>query len=800
MKKWILIVIAFVAAALAAAQWLNQVNDYKTNGELRLEILDAGVTVTRDERGIAHIAASNKRDMLRAQGFITAQDRLFQMEFFKMLAKGRLSELIGEAGLASDKKMRVIGLWHNARKMAAQFSPEVKQFVGDYLDGVNAYIATQEREFPIELSLMGHTPKPWTLADTAVLLQYISLQQSKNMKAEAVAQSLIDTVGAERAATLLSINVNPDRTPAALSVKLPKNNFDNEVTLTKRISPVTPLTMHDFLAPIEVGSNNWVVGPTRSASGAAIVVNDPHLDARLLPGVWYPISMSTPDFHASGAALPGLGGMVIGRTDRVAFGVTNAYGDVQDLFIERIATDSDAHYLEGNQRIPFNSREEVIRIKDEDADSGFREEIITVRSTHRGPVVSDHGIIDLGDRVVTLRWGAAVAFDRDIGFDKLLFARSASEVRDAVKSIDIHMFNFVFADVDGNFGRLASGKIPIRRFGAGALPVPVTDSKPHWYRWIPKDDMPGEFNPDRGWTGTANNDTRPTNYPYTYSTYFSPSYRYDRMIELMDGKQSINADDHWRFMHDVKNLHAKRIVPMLIPLLKEAEYKEFAETLTNWDYMDTTTSRATLLFQTLYQELALATYEDDLGEVLTADMLNLWYFWQERFDHLLVSEPHSIWFDNHATKNTVENLADVVIAAAKATEQRLKQYDDNAVWGDVHRVKFVSPMRRSGFGSRWVGGGDYPMSGSSDTIRRARYDFDQPFDTAFFASYNLVSDMAEQQAILTALPGGVAARIFHQHYDSEIPAWISEQASSTPITREAAQASATSKLQLLPSE
>ena len=257
-----------------------------------------------------------------------------------------------------------------------------------------------------------------------------------------------------------------------------------------RDSYAAPAALHERLAPLHVGSNNWVVGPRRSASGEAMVVNDPHLDSRLLPGVWYPVGLSAGDFHAAGVALPGLPGIVIGRTRHVAFGVTNAYGDVQDLFIEQIDPTSEAHYLEGDVRVPFEVREEVIRVRDGDAPGGFREETLTVRSTRRGPIVSDHGMVDLGDRLVSLRWGAASAFRSEIGFDNLLYARSAAEVDVALKQIDIHMFNFVFADVDGHFGRRSTGRIPIRRQGQGLLPTQVTDSAPMWTDWIPKDEMP----------------------------------------------------------------------------------------------------------------------------------------------------------------------------------------------------------------------------------------------------------------------------------------------------------------------
>lgn len=232
--------------------------------------------------------------------------------------------------------MRVFGLSGNAERMVAAWSPSVRQFFEDYLAGVNAYIATKTDEHPLELSMLDHTPQPWRLEDAAVILQFIALSHSVNFSAEAVAQAMLDAVGPEHAQQITPLNVNPDRAPEALAVELP--GTPRATTLEargtgKRDKPVLAAGLDAGPAPLHLGSNNWVVGPQRSATGKPILVNDPHLDARLLPGPWYPIGMSSGDFSAAGVALPGLPGILIGRTDRVAFGVTNAYGDVQDLFI-----------------------------------------------------------------------------------------------------------------------------------------------------------------------------------------------------------------------------------------------------------------------------------------------------------------------------------------------------------------------------------------------------------------------------------------------------------------------------------
>lgn len=394
-------------------------------------------------------------------------------------------------------------------------------------------------------------------------------------------------------------------------------------------------------------------------------------------------------------------------------------------------------------------------------------------------MISDHGFVDLGERVVSLRWGAAEAFGPEVGFDQLLFARSAREVDGAVQQMDIHMFNFVFADVDGNFGRRSSGRIPVRTRGAGALP-------------LPKDNMPGEFNPPRGWSGTANHDTRPTAYPYSYSTYFSPSYRYRRISALLTENDASTPSDHWGYMRDVHNLQAARLVPVLLPLLRDSGHDELADELAAWDHDDRANERAPGYYQDLYRALALATFRDELGEALTRDLLGTWYSWQERFDAMVIAGT-SPWFDKVDTGDRVETLGDLVAQAADAV-------DLNApTWGERHQLRFISPLRQSGFGSDFLGGGTYPMAGSGETLKRARYGFNKPYDVAFFASFNMVADLADDR-LLAALPGGVAARQFHDHYRDLIADWYAGTPLRMPLSTAAAVESMKSRLTLDPED
>ena len=316
------------------------------------------------------------------------------------------------------------------------------------------------------------------------------------MKTELIAQKIVDVVGLDRAASIFPINDNPDRSSgpivAAKHDQVARLDLQSDDLLFK---------FFDTEPAVGGGSNNWVVAPTRSESGRPILVNTPHFDVRVLPGVWHPIGLISPDLRAVGSTLPGVPGIISGRTDRIAYGVTNSYGDVQDLYIEKIDPQDPDRYLEGHQSFPFERFDETIRIKDDSVPSGYRNHRLTIRKTRRGPVISDHGLGPGKDRVMTLKWSASEVLRPEIGIDRLLMARNAREADRAIQKMDLLLFNFVFADVDGNIGRRASGLVPIREDGNGTLPHAVSDGSNHWLGWIPKDQMPGRVQSGEGLDG-----------------------------------------------------------------------------------------------------------------------------------------------------------------------------------------------------------------------------------------------------------------------------------------------------------
>jgi len=748
-------------------------NDYQDSGELELAGLKSPVKVMRDEKGMAYIYAQNTDDAMMTQGFVTAQDRLFQMELTKLFTQGRICELAGEKARALDIRMRTIGFYRNAVIQASILEPKTQRLLQKYLDGVNAYIENRKDTHHLEFKLAGIKPTKWTQADAMAIAFYLSWNSAANLKTEIVAQMLVDSIGLEKASTILPLNINPDESPKSLS---------QSIVPTVDPTPIGIAEKPDLLAymeqgPMQIGSNNWVVGPAKAAGNAAVVANDPHLDARILPGPWYPCALVTPDIRVVGVGFPGFCGMLVFRSDHVSVGVTNSYGDAQDLYVETVDPQNPDHYLEGDTSIPFTVLEEKLSIKDKKASNGIRQETIQIRLTHRGPIVSDVFPKLQTSKVLTLRWAPFETMQPRIGLDRLMFAQSIEDIRGTLRDVNFVMLNFVFADKKGHIGWQTSGKLPVRSQKDGTFPYVVKGTQDNWTGWIPFDDMPSAYDPEKGWVGTCNHTAVGRDYPYYYSSYASPSYRYRRLKQLIETPNLKTTQDHWRYQRDTLNLMAKVISPLMATALsRHANTQDMAQYLTQWDYHDDPDQVAPTLFQAIYREFARLTFIDELGQTPSETMLDTWYFWQERLQQMIV-ENKSVWFDDISTKDVVETRDAIFHQAAQKAAEKLKNEFgkdlDKWLWGKVHTIEYLSPIRREGFGKGLLGGGEHPAGGSAETLLRNYYAFNKPFKVIISDSLRMVADLADTEKILAVLPGGVSGRLFHPHTKDQIKAFIS---------------------------
>ena len=774
--KWIkrlffllgLLLLAYITVPL----FLPYLNDYQADGELSLPGLEKPVTVKRDEKGMAYIYAENLHDAMMAQGFVTAQDRLFQMQLTRLFAQGRISELAGEKAKGLDTRMRTIGLQRIAKRQAAILNRETRAYFQWYVDGINGFIKQCPKDVHLEFKIAGIKPELWTVTDSLSILYYMGFSTSANIKTEVVAQMLIEAVGPDKAMEIMPININPED---PLDKKQPS-------PLAGRVSYGFPFSDYEKLLlftndrHLRVGSNNWAVSPGLSTGGKPILAGDPHLDARILPGVWYPLGIMTPEFRMVGAVIPGLPGFAIGRTSYISVAATNNYGDMQDLYVETVDPTRPGHYLEGKVSHPFEIIEETLKIKDKNAPGGYREESVKIRLTKRGPVVSEvlKGLET--DKVITLRWAPVETMGDDIGLVRFLTAKSAHEMHKALENVPMLCLNWVFADSSGDIGYRASGKIPIRTNNDGTVPYRIVDENDNWKGWIPQSRMPHSTNPEKGWVGTCNHKVVSSDYPYYYSSYFSPSYRYRRLMELLNNPGTKSVDAHWQYQRDEKNLLAEKIAPIMAKtLMAYNDTKEMGKILYEWNFMDKPDLAAPTIFQATYLAFARRVFEDELGEKQTNTFLNNWYFWQERLEQMVL-DGSSAWFDNINTKEKTETLSDLLHEAAlKAGAQLSEKFGKDPrdwLWGKVHTLQLVSPLRRKGLGKGLLGSGKMPMGGSGETLYRGLFDPNNPFSITSSASLRMVADMADNEKVVAVLPGGVAGRVFSPHHKDQVQSFM----------------------------
>ncbi len=765
MKIMKVLLFLVLGVGLAATLILPRIDAYDPEGELNITGLSAPVRILRDGNGIPYVYAENFHDVIVGQGFVTAQDRMFQMEMLRSLSQGRLAELVGERGLTMDTMVHLINVPAQARRQLEILSSEDRDILNAYLLGLNAYLAQRSDE--LSLPLRADPPSPWTLEDIIGVQIFSSWGSTVNWRQELLTQSLVDHLGVERAAQISQITLNADD-PAGTRKASGYSYLESQLGLSYQLDETMP-------GADSVGSNCWVTGSSLSAGGRPIVSSDPHLDSRRLPGFWYPIGLITPDWRAVGGSVAGGAGIGIGRTNHIAWGITNGYGDMVDLYVETEDPSSPDHYLEGQNRLPFQRREVSLKVRDNSVEGGFRDHTLSIRETRRGPVISDHGMSVASGKLISLRWAVPELYTDVLTTRHLLQAQSAAEAMVAIGHIATPL-TFVVADYAGNIGRTGAGFIPLRVTGDGAAPVPVRDGNDSWAGRIPPAEMPQEFNPERDWVASANHRILEQDYPYEYSTFFAHSWRYRRILEAMAERSSWSTADHWDLSLDSKNTLAQQLVPLMLPALQsEPETKEAAKILAQWNFMDDKAQAAPLIFQSILRHYARAVMEDELGVELVDKYLKDYYYWHERIVELTLSGDTD-WIDDQRT-DAVETREDLFLRAAHDMLAELVPEHGKALaewrWGDAHTITFSHPLIPGELAAEWLGGGTHGIDGSGETLNRAAYSYHEPYATTFHDSMRLVMDLSDPDKIEAHIPGGVSERLFDSHMTNDVENWLS---------------------------
>ena len=706
------------------------------------------IALARNPEGVASIWADDDPGLARGLGLVHARDRLVQMMLVRLIGRGRLSECLknSKETVAIDVFMREMGFGRTADQEVGDLSAEAHEVATAYAEGVNHVIDCHRR--PLELMLVGYRPEPWTVADTVItikLMSYVGLAQSQQDMEHLLAQAIGSGASLEKLKALCSPHLD--------------GLDDATVELIGKLRFIRPPVADSigFLAavPTLMASNNWAVSGTRTASGAPLQCNDPHLEVNRLPAIWYEAIMHTADDYRIGATMPGVPGLVMGRTRNLSFGFTYGFMDMVDFFIEECR---DGACRRENGFRPLDIRTETILRKNAEA------LVITVRENELGVLEAPSDEPELADGLyLTRAWsaqrtGAAASLD---ALARLGHARTVAEAQQVVREVAISC-NWLLADRDGHIGYQQSGLLPNRRH-SGLHPVAAWEEKWHWRGSVPADRLHSIVDPPEGFLATANNDLNPPGGPLVINLPMG-AYRVDRIRGLLSECRNCTLEDMARIQNDLYSLQAERYMEIFRPLLPDT----FAgRLLGGWDCRYDTASRGATLFETVYHALLKdvfggglfgeAVWEHLAGETaIVADYYHL-------FDDAIFGGDR-IWFGEEGREAVVrrvltEDLTEVDLFAITPWGQRQRIIMRN-IFFDGSLPLFL------GFDY-----GPVELPGNRATVVQGGIFISHDRQTTFTPSWRFLTDLGRDEA-LTALAGGPSGRRFSRWYTTDVQRWL----------------------------
>lgn len=849
----VLLVLALLAGGLAV--WTVTLSFPQTSGSLHLSGLSAPVTVTRDSAGVPQITASTADDLFRAQGYVHAQDRFWEMDFRRHVTAGRLSELFGASQIPTDTFIRTLG-WHDvAEQEVKQLDKTSLRYYQDYADGVNAYLNTHSGpQLSLEYAILGiqnpdYHPEQWTPVDSVAWLKAMAWDLRSNLEDEIDRALLATKLTPQQIAelhpaydysahpTITSLGggspttVTPDAAPAGSTASASAAAGDADATAALAALPTAQYqdrleqvassldSLPTLMGPAgdDIGSNSWVVSGAHTATGKPLLANDPHLGA-VMPSVWYQVGLhcavvdAACPFDVAGFSFSGLPGVIIGHNDRIAWGFTNLGPDVADLYVEKVT--GDTYEYDGAQ-VPLTVRRETIHV------AGGPDVRIVVRSTRHGPIITDlsdgYGVIakDQAGKLgvpaqefqLSLQWtaltpgptaGAIFAFDA---------AHDWASFRAAAASFQVPSQNLVYADVDGNIGYQAPGLIPVRAKGDGTVPVPGWTSEYGWIGTIPYDQLPSVLNPPSGYIVTANNAAVGPQFPAMITQDWDAGYRANqiqlRLTKLLNAGHKVTSTDMSAIQADTYDASAATLAPLIVAIGAKADptsgVAKAAALLRGWNYHDDGGSAAAAYFAVFWKNLLA----DAFGRKLPADAPptggDRWF----QVVQALVKQPDSAWWaDNRlGTLDRDDMIEYAANQAWKETQSTLGGDPKSWRWDRLHTLELTN----ASFGSSGVAPiewlfnrGPYPVSGGSSVVDATGWDASDGYQVDRAPSMRMVVDLGDFDNSTWINLTGASGHAFDSHYADQARLWAVGRTRPWPFSAKAVKAAADQTLTLRP--
>jgi len=799
------LLLAVLLLALGAGGWFYYAATSslpQLDGAITLAGVSAPVTVTRDAQGVPHIVAASLEDALFAQGFITAQDRLWQMDTARRFGRGQLSEIFGPRTLATDKRQRLLNLTATAERAIAQLSPEERAHIDAYVKGVNALMQRQMENLPIEFRVLRYQPTPWTAVDSMMVGINISGNLNTQYPLELAREALIKDLPAELIADLYPNSSWRDRPPSALPRQEqhlpdapPEGAPGPDDDAHSQLWPggFSPAAACEACVP---GSNNWVVSGAHTTTGKPLVANDMHL-SHSIPNVWYEVHVKAPGYNVAGVSFPGLPFVIAGHNERIAWGFTNVGPDVQDLYVENFNAAGEYETPTGWQKP--ETRREIIKVK------GEPDVPVEVVITRHGPVVtpvvttpaataSPDGTAsasapNVDTRRMALQWTIYDPKVLTFRFYAIGRAQDWEQFRAALSTFGGAPQNVVYGDVDGNIGYQAAGFIPLRTQGDGLLPVPGNTDAYEWTGYIPFDKLPSVYNPATGMVATANGRITPNGYPYLVANQWGPPFRTERIYKVLEAGKKFSAADMLALQmdtySDLDRLTAQRFV-YAIDRQKNApeRLRQAADLLRTFDGKMEIDSVAATLATKSRRQLWRLLLEPKLGKRWDK---YAWFGSSVALEKIITTRP-ARWLPK-----SYSDFDALMAAAVQAAIDDKDAPKDLRTWkyGTAYPVQIEHPL----FGTvpllrSLAGPGIHPQAGSGLTVKAA--------GRGFGASQRATYDLSDLDASNLNIVVGQSGQLFSPYYQDQFSAWYSGKSFPLAFSESAVNAAAKHRLTLKP--
>jgi penicillin amidase len=755
------------------------------DGSAFLPGLQKEVTVERDAWGVPHIRADSVEDLAEAQGYVMAQDRLWQMDLLRRVARGQLSEILGKATLAIDKDFRTMEFGRAADRELGLLDKDSRTVLEAYARGVNRFIE-QSKHLPLEFSLLGYKPQPWKATDSLTITGYMYRTLTNTWENELDRASVEARVGTERAKELFSpeaamdhfvigdpnvpndgsqrtrVQTDPDDEdddPDPDTVLKASGNGDNGNPADRFPDLTSALAMNvrDSLLDIQqeirqsLGSNNWVVSGAHTANGKPLLANDTHLELSL-PPIWYEVHVTAPGWNVKGFTLPGAPLVIIGHNDRIAWGFTNNGADVQDLYIETFNPAASDEYRVSSMWRKAQVYDETIHVK------GGSEEHVKVMVTRHGPVVRRNG-----EKGYALRWTATEPGGLGNPYNWMGKAHNWEEFRNVMKRVWGPAQNAVYADVDGNIGFIMAARVPIRKKGHGEIPVPGDTDDYEWTGYIPFEQLPQALNPDSGLIATANaRVVGPSYKPYLTDRWEEP-YRTARIYDLLRDKGGLRPEDMLKVQTDTYSYPHAFLADQLSAAAKTRQPKDdrskkLIEGLRDWNGIADADSPEVSFLEETRRAAIVILLEPYLGKETGL------YSWRRTtFLQKILTERPAKWLP--VGYKTYDELLTTAAdhAVARMAEVSNKQRIDDWAWKRFDALDIVHPLGRTGFLKTFLSITDKPQSGTAYSPRAATKHHGP--------AMRFVANLGNWDESIMLIPGGQSGQPGSAHYTDQFPYW-----------------------------